>query len=205
MLLNKLLPIFVLLVVGCGRTAKKHDAQDRIPEPDIVLRLEGQKTEIDSNRMTKNLMARIYAKVKDDPSPVEILDLKWPEHIDEVYNVWYGLDTQIVCVGAYPYSQSGDWDLGLTHYFDEAGKTFAFERNTSFYNSMCTDELAIEQIVSYYYNDAQVDSVYVLTDLKGNTLVKDSCQFPYDFPYRVYTNSHDLLKNLGISSQRSVK
>ena len=201
MALNKLIPIVALFVIGCGQPTKKPVEQDRIPEPDVLIRLEGQKAMIDSSRMKKNLLTKVYARVHDQPTPVEVRDLKWPKDIDEVYNIWYTPDTQIVCFGAYPFSQTGDWDMGLTHYFDSTGNTFAFERTTSFYNSLCTDDLAIEQIVTYYHNEAMVDSVYVFTDVKGNSLESDSCEFPYDFPYRIYTNANDVLRNVGITAR----
>ncbi|MFT5512408.1 MAG: hypothetical protein ACI8SE_000806 [Bacteroidia bacterium] len=189
----------ILVTLGCNTSTKKSTKTDRIPEPDMLLRLAGQKAEIDSNRMTKNLMAKIFAMIPEVQKPIEVLDLQWPKEIDEVYNIWYSSDTQIVCVGAYPFSESGDWDLGLTHYFDKDGNTFAFERNTSFYNSLCTDELAIEQIVMYYAGGEMVDSVYVFKDLKGNDLDQDSCSFPYDFPYRVYTNQQDVMRAVGLT------
>lgn len=190
------------LFVGCKQNSSTNAPRELVPEPDIRERLSGQKAFIDSNRMSSLFKAKIYAKEPTAETPTEVINLKWPGVIDEVYNVWYTQSNHIVCIGAYPYSQSGDWDLGFTHYFDtSSGGTFAFERNTSFYNSMCTDDLAIEQIVTYYANDRLVDSTYVFTDVKGNNLTSDSCEFPYDFPYRVYTNVSDLLKAVGIEQK----
>jgi hypothetical protein len=194
--------IIILAIFGCNQSSStKNITQDRIPEPDLIERLEGQKMNIDSTRMSKNLFAKVYAKTPGSPQPIQVVDLQWPEDIEEVYNIWYNLDSQIVCIGAYPFSLSGDWDIGLTHYFENDGSTFAFERNTSFYNSMCTDDLAIEQIVLYYHNTSIVDSVYYLSDINGNSLVNDSCEFPYNYPYHAYPNTNDLLKSLGFSGR----
>lgn len=194
---DKIFAIGCLCLLGCGGTTN-NDNEDRLPEPDIRDRLTYEKSLIDSSRMARQLDVRVYARVQDNPTPMEVRDLKWPENLDEVYNLWLNKDSQIVCFGAYPVSQSGDWDMGLTHYFDQNGQTFAFERNTSFYNSLCTDDLAIEQIVTYYYKDAKLDSIYTFTDVKGNQLEPDSCAFPYDFPYRIYTNVDDVLKSVGL-------
>jgi len=188
----------VVVLIGCKPTKTKNQQREIVPEPDRLEMLKAQKATIDSQRMTKALTAKIYAKQPNEKAPNEVVDLKWPKEIDEVYNVWYNGEHQIVCVGAYPFSHTGDWNLGFTHYFDAFGNTFAFERNTSFYNSICTDDLAIEQIVMYYANDKMVDSTYVLTDVKGNQLLQDSCEFPYDFPYRVYTHVDDVLKAVGL-------
>lgn len=185
-------------LVGCKQSSSTKTDRVILPEPDIKIRLHGQKSHNDSNRMSSLFKAKVYAKEPSTKTPIEVVDLQWPNAVDEVYNVWYNQNNNIVCIGAYPYSQTGDWDLGFTHYFDTSGATFAFERNTSFYNSLCTDDLAIEQIVTYYAHDKLIDSTYVLKDVKGNDLDSDSCEFPYDFPYRIYTNVSDVLMAVGI-------
>ncbi len=159
-----------------------------------------RKATIDNLRMTKYLVGKVYAKVPHVESPIEVLNLEWPNEIEEVYNIWLDTNKSIVCIGSYPYSPTGDWDLGLTHYFKPNGKTFAFEKLTSFYNSRCTEGLAIEQNLIYYNNDFHaIDSLYVLTDAKANPLEKDSCTFPYTFDYSVYGSHEKLLKVLKIS------
>src|SRR5690606_579000 len=100
----------------------------------------------------------------------------------------------IVATFESPSSESGDWNIVYTHYFDSEGKTFAFERQTYFYNSMCTEGLAHEIITNFYNNDFSVlDKKYQLTDEYGKNLHKDSCQFPYDYSYEISENSEDYL------------
>ncbi|MGI9545032.1 MAG: hypothetical protein ACR2MX_17355, partial [Cyclobacteriaceae bacterium] len=64
--------------------------------------------------------------------------------------------------------------------------TFAFARHTGFYNSLCTGDMAKEDIVDYYDADFnRRDRTYELKDQQGGELEKDSCEFPYDYPYEV--------------------
>ncbi|MFT5725045.1 MAG: hypothetical protein ACI9JN_002168 [Bacteroidia bacterium] len=192
------LAVCCFCLYSCGSKSTTDKTTDRIFETDIKVRLAAHKAYVDSSRMTKALVAKIYAKIPDVKQPIEVVDLKWPEAIDEVYNIWFNHSDEIVCVGTYPFSPTGDWDMGFTHYFDQKGDVYAFERNTSFYNSLCTDGLAIEQIVTYYDQHTLIDSVYHFTDVKGNRLNQDSCEFPYNYPYKIAKNSTEVLYTLGL-------
>lgn len=94
---------------------------------------------------------------------------------------------------AYPTSQSGDWDISYTHYFNTSGKIIAFERFTGFFNSGCVenDESAHERIVNYYsYNFKVIGKTYNLTNHQGKKLTKSKCAFPYDFKnYKIYPDA----------------
>ncbi len=100
----------------------------------------------------------------------------------------------IIRISEIPFSESGDWIIILTHYFDKAGKTFAHKRQADFYNSICTDGMAHDERVEYYdSNNKLLEKTQTLVDDKKNTLQKESCQFPYEYEYRI---SEDLGKYL---------
>lgn len=174
------------------------------PEPDIVLRLRAQKGRIDELLNTKSLSIEVFVKQRNDSKIIKIVDSKFPDSVETTYNVWTDSLDHIRLIGEFPFSESGDWAISYLHYFDTNDKTCAFERYTGFYNSICTDNLAHENIVDYYDRDFnRVNRDYWLKDSKGNALVKDSCMFNYDYPYEVestlnnYIEKHKLTQLLG--------
>ncbi len=175
----------------------KTDSRELVPEPDLNLRLHGEKNVIEKLIRLKELDITVWVQQIGVKSPTQVFNEQWPEGIETTFNLWTDSNNVLVCLGEYPYSESGDWSIALTHYFDQRGNTFAFECSTSFYNSICTDELAIEQIATFYNtNHQRIDSTYLLRDSNGATLARDSCQFPYEYPYDIYPTSQKLLSSI---------
>lgn len=90
-----------------------------------------------------------------------------------------------------PFTESGDWEIFYQHYFDKHGKTFAFKRQTNFFNSICNDEDTHETIVEYFDSDfVKVGRSYHLVDELGKELKKEDCVLNYDFEHPIlYTVS----------------
>ena len=176
-------------------------SNDLVPEPDIDQRLQGQKAIIDSAISKKQLKVEVLVKEPDKNNLTVVKDQNWPEIIEITYNLWRDEDDEIVLIGEYPFSESGDWSIGYEHYFDAGQKTFAFERNTNFFNSVCTDGVAYERIIEFYDSDFnRIDRLYNLTDEQGEELQKDSCVMNYDYPYDVSKGLKEYLKRINYGS-----
>ncbi len=198
--------IFVALFSACNSTDSGTNSSSTsrlLPEPDILERLKYQKTIIDTlfNHSKDNLI--VFAKLVDKDEPIQIKNGNFPDKVESTFNILKDSLGQIITASEFPYSESGDWNIILTHYFDKDGKTFAFERQTNFFNSICTDGVAYETQTEFYNSDFQlIDKMYKLVDEKNKTLKKDSCQFPYDYEYKISADIDKYLKTNRIKNSR---
>jgi hypothetical protein len=187
-----ILTIFAGLLSGCNLTEKKTNSSSTsrlILEQDSLERLKYQKTIIDTlfNHDKDKLI--VLAKMVDNDKPMRIINGIFPDNVETTFNILKDSLGHIVTVSEFPFSQSGDWNIIFTHYFDKNGKTFAFERQTNFYNSICTDGVAFETRTEFYNSDFKlIEKTYKLVDEKNGTLKLDSCQFPYDYEYKISSN-----------------
>ena len=108
-------------------------------EQDIFEKLKYQKATIDSlfNHNKDKLL--IFVKLADKDELEQITNGKFPENVETTFNILKDSFGKVITVSEFPFSESGDWNIILTLYFDKDGKTFAFERQTNFFNSICTD------------------------------------------------------------------
>lgn len=174
-----------------------------LPEPDILERLKYQKTIIDTlfNHSKDKLI--VLAKLVDKDEPIQIKNGIFPDNVETTFNIFKDSLGQIITASEFPFSESGDWNIILTHYFDKDGRTFAFERQTNFFNSICTNGVAYETQTEFYNSDFQlIDKMYKLVDEKNKTLQKDSCQFPYDYEYKVSADIDKYLQTNRIKNSR---
>lgn len=108
--------------------------------------------------------------------------------IETIYNI-FKKDGKIIYIAEMPKSPNDDWFIVYKSYFDENGNLFAFQRNNNFFNSKCTKYAALENLVKYYDEKAElIDSTYTLTDNKEKDLTKLDCELPYNFPYKIYNS-----------------
>lgn len=211
----KILPFLIACVVllSCTQTQenktvtedlKKDVAKDQlnpsrelVPEPDIVDRLQYQKMIIDTAISKSGWTNEVWVTEPKSLSLTRVINEQWPETVETTYNIWRDEKNAIQLIGEYPFSESGDWEIAYLHYFDRSALTFAFARYTGFYNSLCTGDMAKEDIIDYY--DAgfnRRDRSYKLKDLEGNKLEKDNCEFPYDHPYEVVPDLETYLSRI---------
>lgn len=155
-------------------------------EPGLLESLKKQKADIDTlyNHSTDQLIT--MAKLTDNDSLITLKEDVQPEDLENTFSILKDSTGRIITISEFPQSQSGDWHLVLTHYFNKEGNTFAFEKQTNFFNSMCTEGAAFET-KTFYFNGVlnQLDSLYKLVDKDNHALQKDSCQFPYNFDYKI--------------------
>jgi len=205
-------PTYILIIfVGLLLSCNSKDNQSKtiavtsrlIHKLDFLNKLKYQKKEIDTlfKRNTKKLI--VFAKLTDKEKPVEIKNGNFPENVEVSYNILTDKLGNTVSITDFPFSESGDWDISYTHYFDKNGKTFAFQRKANFFNSMCTDGAAFETTIQFYNTDFQLlDKSYKLVDEKNRKLQKDSCQFNYNFDYNIYSTREKLFKSIKINNGR---
>jgi hypothetical protein len=201
-----ILTIFVGLFSACNSSDNKTNASSTsrlLPEPDILDRLIYQKANIDTlfRHSTDKLI--VLAKLTDIDEPILIKNGNFPDNVETSYNILKDSLGNTLTVSEFPFSESGDWSITFTHYFDKDGKTFAFERQTNFFNSICTDGVAYETRTEFYGSDFQlIDKTYKLVDKENRTLQKDSCQFPYDYEYKISADIDKYLKTNKIKTNR---
>ncbi len=115
---------------------------------------EKERLEIENQIKADKLI--ILVKVKGQAELKKVIDQNWPEDIETTYNIFKDQRGQIIYLGEFPTSQSGDWSLGLKHYFGDNGKLIAFEKRLSYFNEDCTDGAVIETIIELYDNDFKI-------------------------------------------------
>jgi hypothetical protein len=187
-----LILIATLTILGCDSNSQKEISTfSQVPEAES---LKERKAQIDTLFKYNLNDLEVYAIINGEETPKRIIDESIPENTIKAFELLVDSTGQLRSVSEYPLSISGDWYLSFIHYFDKEGKTFAFERQTNFFNSSCS-EIAFETITLYYNTDfTRIDSTYKLVDENEIQLNKDSCDFPYQFEYSVEKNISNLLR-----------
>lgn len=201
-----ILTIFVGLFYACNSTDSRKSSKSTsrlLPEPDILDRLKYQKATTDTLLDRNKDQLILLAKLTDKDEPIQIENKKFPDNVQTTFAILKDSLGQIAAVSEFPFSESGDWSITFTHYFDKEGKTFAFERQTNFFNSICTQGVAYETRTEFYNSDFQlIGKMYKLVDEKNKTLKKDSCQFPYNYEYKVSADVDKYLQTNKIKNSR---
>jgi len=141
---------------------------------------EKEKIEIDKQVTTDKDKLIILVKVAGQTDLKKVIDQNWPDDIETTYNILKSNRGQIIYLGEFPTSQSGDWTLGLKHYFGDNGKLIAFEKSLSYFNEDCTDGAVIETIIELCDNDFKViKTTKIQTDNKGKELKVKDCGHAY--------------------------
>jgi hypothetical protein len=80
-----------------------------------------------------------------------------------------------------PMSESGDWSVEHTHYFDSDGNTFLFERHANAFNDCLPDgEVAFETVKQYCDADFKlIEKTDQLVDAKGKPLDTNKCAIDF--------------------------
>jgi hypothetical protein len=143
---------------------------------------EKERLEIENQIKADKLI--ILVKVKGQAELKKVIDQNWPEDIETTYNIFKDQRGQIIYLGEFPTSQSGDWSLGLKHYFGDNGKLIAFEKRLSYFNEDCTDGAVIETIIELYDNDFKIiKTTKTQTDNKGRELKVKDCGHAYNWTF----------------------
>jgi hypothetical protein len=203
---NPLLFLTILLVLISACQPNNHTStptSSRLPEPDIAERLKYQKAVIDRSIADSNYQPEMLVKLTEEVELIVLKDSVLPDETETSFNIYRDSLQRIVAITESPYSQSGDWFLTLTHYFDNNGQTFAFERQTNFFNSGCTNGVAYETKTDYYTDDfTLIGKDYKLVDEQGRNLKKDSCTFLYEYDHKVLPGLKEFLQLNSLQKDR---
>jgi hypothetical protein len=162
--------LFLLLSISsCGQGTLTHNR-------------EKERVEIENQITTDKNKLIILVKVKGQADLKKVIDQNWPDDIESTYNILKNQRGQIIYLGEFPTSQSGDWTLGLKHYFGDNGKLISFEKRLSYFNEDCTDGAVIETIIELYDNDFKViKTTKTQTDHEGRELKVKDCGHAYNW------------------------
>jgi hypothetical protein len=193
----------VVLFVACNKVVEK---------PPVVIRtqpikqnqvdpavLQGNKSHIDSLfKYAVEKEITIYVKQKGIDSLIKVEAKHLPQDIENTINIFRDNMGHIIRISESPSSESGDLFICFNHYFDDRGKTFAFEKKTNSFNNHCTDGVAYETQTFYYdENFKQVSHTYKLVDENDMPLAKDSCDI-IEFEYTTQPDVINYLKLQGL-------
>ena len=188
--------LILVSIIGSCHSNNSRPTQDttRADSTDMLDRLKKTTESIDTMFDKNKNKLIVFANIDGEGEPILITDGKFPGKVHLTINILKDSSGNIIRISEIPFSESGDWTIILTHYFDKAGKTFAHKRQADYYNSICTDGMAHDVRVEYYdSNNKLLEKTQTLVDDKKNPLLKDSCQFPYEYEYKI---SEDLGKYL---------
>jgi hypothetical protein len=190
--------ILAILFSACGKNSGSNSRL--LPEPDILERLNYQKVNIDTLIIHSTHKLIVSAKLINKDKPIQLRDIV-PDSVETIFGILQDSLGHTIFALEQPLSESGDWIIILKHYFDNEGKTFAFEKQTNFFNSICTSGSAYETKTEFYDIDFQlIGNNYKLVDEKNNSLAKDSCVFNYNYPYKVSPDIEDYLQKRKIKN-----
>ncbi|MGZ3755176.1 MAG: hypothetical protein ACXVAY_05750 [Mucilaginibacter sp.] len=191
------------LFVSCNRNSNRNHAIEDKQKANrdqyrYINTLKAKKRHLDELGYDTNKVI-VLVKVPGSQFLKTVKQGKFPEDVETTYNLLKDAEGNIVFILESPTSESGDWDIVYTNYFDKKGRLFCFERAAGFFNSGCTDEAAHETLTKYYNNKFQViDSAYTLLDSHKKPLKKSACVFNYDYPYNVIASLAEYLKKNNI-------
>lgn len=129
----------------------------------------------------------------------------WPDSTAISYDVFPDEMGKVRLAFQSPFSQSGDWNLDLSHYFDAHEMTFLVERQMSFFNGCWDDSTGKmvpirETTTSYLDSDGRI----VARDFVRSTFDDDPaptrrCNTTMRPPYSVYPSWDSLASATGLA------
>jgi hypothetical protein len=129
----------------------------------------------------------------------------WPDSTATSYDVFRDQPGQVRLAFESPFSQSGDWNLDATHYFDAQEVTFLVERQVRFFNGCWSDSTGVmvpirETITSYLDATGRVVAREVTrTTFDDEPAPTKRCNPATQQPYRVYPSWNSLAAATGLA------
>lgn len=191
--------ILTLLFVKCSNAPDNVSTENKllskrtlIPEPDLTLRLTGQKDQLENLRIKQLLTTEEYYTLEANGKLHQMDSL--PKEFAQIITFYKDTLGQIVMVNEFPFSKEENREVFYVHYFDKAGKTFAFKQQINFFNSKCANK-DIHKVTYTYYNNLfeKVDQQSSLTDEFGNTLNPKDCILKSDSSFTVFSTRKEVL------------
>jgi hypothetical protein len=127
-----------------------HQIKAQICSPEEIILIDNRVSYIDSLINSDSVILNVYAKTADNDKILQITDLEnYPDNILETYKLILDKDRKPIFFSLSPYSESGDWDLAHSFYFDSDGNTIFYRYSFSFFNSIC--ENILRKFVDIYF------------------------------------------------------
>jgi hypothetical protein len=195
-----------LLVISCNtdNVQNKEVTQSRtselVPESDLNLRFSGEKTSVDST-LIKSKKATKFIKIDDKQAP-KMVKLGDESDYQTAYFVYKDSTNTIKAITEIPTSQSGDWYAETTHYFDNSGQVYAFQKRlNTFYNSDCNSDGGSVSVttIEYFQGGKSVVKIATKKDAKGVEVKNENCNFQ-DLPMPVYSTLAEWAKAVNLAS-----
>ena len=193
----KFICVFILLIGSV--LAKAQTTTDIAATDSVATTLKKEKLATDKylDKHGKSLL--LYSKVPKKKIPVRVINEKWPEDGSDSYNILKDATGKIIMIAEIPISESGDWFITYTHYFDVNGNTYAFRRQANTFDDRVKGGVIYETLVKYFnVNLKPVAKTYTLQDKKGRPIKNSGHINIYDYKYTVYKNSAECLKALNL-------
>lgn len=85
---------------------------------------------------------KLFAEIPGGAGLVPVKDsLAWPDEVAASYSIVFDSNAAPLLHRRMPTSESGDWFLAVTHYFDADGRTIFYDYSISSFASGCTEIL----------------------------------------------------------------
>jgi len=145
---------------------------------------ETERLKIDKRILSDHDRIIVLAKVKGQSELINVTGKDFPKETETAYNVLKNQSGQIIYIGEFPTSESGDWTLGLRHYFGDNGHLIAFVKVLTYFNEECTNKGVVERIAELYDNDFRIiQTTKSLMDYKGRELDSIKCGHTYKWDF----------------------
>jgi hypothetical protein len=155
--------------------------------------IETEIARIDSIKHVLNGNFKAYCKLNGKSKIFQVKDTaNWPENVEITFNLLLDSNGNILKLFETPTSESGDWNLELSHYFDKNGKLQKFVYCLSAFGSGCTEVL--RDIRQQYY-DENGNIIYKerrFEDANFKHIDTIGCEIRDDFKYRIYKNTKEI-------------
>jgi hypothetical protein len=162
-------------------------------EVDLLIK---KKKEIEAKIKSNKNDLIVFAQIKGEKKMQVVKNENWPENIETTFNILKSASGQIIYLGEFPSSESGDWTLELKHFFNDKGETFAFEKRLTFFNEDCGNGVVVEKLTNFFTKDFKlIGTLRQLRDGNDNAITDHkSCSDPYQWTIDKKGSVSELMK-----------
>ncbi|MBC5774051.1 hypothetical protein H8S95_08240 [Pontibacter sp. KCTC 32443] len=180
-----LLTVLSLAVFSCAQKVNEVQIKEinlSLDNKELKKKLYQQKAETDTLFKNKIEDILVLVKIPGDDKLIEVVNEEWPEEVEVTYNILKDASGSIIRISESPYSESGDWDIVYSYYFDNNGNAYANERIVSAFNTYCPDGVLIEGVSReiivklYNTNHTLIDSTHKMVDENDVDITVKKCQ-----------------------------
>lgn len=183
--------IGILLLVQSYSFAQQSTKATDIADS-FILKLENKVKVIDTYALKHFKDLIIWVKLPEKTKLIKVKSEHWPEEVEYTYNILKDSSGRILVISQIPFSESGDWYITYTHYFDEKGNTYAFRKQTNVFDSEVKGGVIYETLLKYYDENFNIlKKTYKLQDKSGKTIKNNGHLNIYQYKYQIY-------KSLGV-------